>query len=84
MSNETNTDDSLPDEEVGEPRPENGHEPRGDDEPTIDDLGSDVEVNAEVADEVDEDDLLGGLQIDSTAEIEVPDRLVDQIGKSVV
>jgi Lon-like ATP-dependent protease len=79
MSNETNTDDSLPDEEVGEPRPENGHEPRGDDEPTIDDLGSDVEVNAEVADEVDEDDLLGGLQIDSTAEIEVPDRLVDQV-----
>jgi Lon-like ATP-dependent protease len=79
MSNETNTDDSLPDEEVGEPRPENGHEPRDDDEPTIDDLGSDVEVNAEVADEVDEDDLLGGLQIDSTAEIEVPDRLVDQV-----
>ena len=79
MSNETNTDDSLPDEEVGERRPENGHEPRGDDEPTIDDLGSDVEVNAEVADEVDEDDLLGGLQIDSTAEIEVPDRLVDQV-----
>jgi Lon-like ATP-dependent protease len=45
----------------------------------IDDLGSDVEVSADVADDVDEDDLLGGLQIDSTAEIEVPDRLVDQV-----
>jgi len=46
---------------------------------TIEDLGSDVEVEAEIADDVDENDLLGGLQIDSTAEIEVPDRLVDQV-----
>jgi Lon-like ATP-dependent protease len=49
------------------------------DERTIDDLGSDVEVTADVADDVDEDDLLGGLQIDTTQEIEVPDRLVDQV-----
>ncbi|MGM0592453.1 MAG: ATP-dependent protease LonB [Halobacteriota archaeon] len=49
------------------------------DGPTIDDLGSDVEVEAEIADEVDEDDLLGGLQIESSAEIKVPDRLVDQV-----
>jgi Lon-like ATP-dependent protease len=46
---------------------------------SIDDLGSDVEIEAEVDDEIDEDDLLGGLQIDSTADIEVPDRLVDQV-----
>ncbi len=49
------------------------------DEPTLDDLGSEVEVEAEVADEIDEDDLLGGLMVDSTADIEVPDRLVDQV-----
>jgi Lon-like ATP-dependent protease len=46
---------------------------------TIDDLGSDVQVTADVADDIDEDDLLGGLQVESTDEIEVPDRLVDQV-----
>ena len=45
----------------------------------IDRLGSDVEVDAEIDEEVAEDDLLGGLQIESTDEIEVPDRLVDQV-----
>ncbi|WP_338741680.1 ATP-dependent protease LonB [Haloplanus salilacus] len=49
-----------------------------DEERSIDDLGSDVEIDAEI-DEDAEDDLLGGLRIDSTAEIEVPDRLVDQV-----
>ncbi|MFW5948479.1 MAG: ATP-binding protein, partial [Halolamina sp.] len=63
---------------------EQQQQPRGEDEdeaPAIDDLGSDVEFEAEIADEeeIDEDDLLGGLRIDSTAEIEVPDRLVDQV-----
>jgi len=48
------------------------------DERTIDDLGSDVQIDAEI-DEESEDGLLGGLQIDSTAEIKVPDRLVDQV-----
>ncbi|MFB6092020.1 MAG: ATP-binding protein, partial [Haloquadratum sp.] len=56
-----------------------GNRSRGDVDGTIEDLGSDVEVDAEVADEVDEDDLLGGLKIDSTEEIDVPDRLVDQV-----
>ena len=51
----------------------------GDVDRTIDDLGSDVEVDAEVADDIGEDDLLGGLKIDSTEEIDVPDRLVDQV-----
>ena len=45
----------------------------------IDRLGSDVEVDAEIDEDVAEDDLLGGLQIESTDEIEVPDRLVDQV-----
>ena len=54
----------------------------GDDEELLDgsDLGSDVEVDAEVEiDEDDEDSLLGGLQVDSSEEIRVPDRLVDQV-----
>ena len=44
------------------------------------DLGSDVEVASEdaVVEDADED-LLGGLEIDSTSDIEVPDRLVDQV-----
>ncbi|ERG96473.1 ATP-dependent protease LonB [Haloquadratum walsbyi] len=46
---------------------------------SIEELGSDVEVDAEVKDDVGEEDLLGGLKIDSTAEIDVPDRLVDQV-----
>src|SRR6056297_3118375 len=55
-----------------------------DDEPetveTLDDLGSEVSVDAELEiDEDEEDNLLGGLQIGSTADIEVPDRLVDQV-----
>ncbi|MFT4904958.1 MAG: Lon-like ATP-dependent protease [Natronomonas sp.] len=53
-----------------------------DDEELLDgsDLGSEVEVDAEVEiDEDEEDNLLGGLQIGSSEEIEVPDRLVDQV-----
>jgi Lon-like ATP-dependent protease len=48
------------------------------DDRSIEDLGSDVQIDAEI-DEDAEDGLLGGLQIDSTAEIRVPDRLVDQV-----
>ncbi len=44
------------------------------------DLGSEVHVDSEVEiDEDEEDGLLGGLQIDSSADIKVPDRLVDQV-----
>jgi Lon-like ATP-dependent protease len=78
--------DDVPDESPHSPSerddetfPESGPDQGADDKRTIDDLGSDVEVTADVADDVDEDDLLGGLQIDSTNEIEVPDRLVDQV-----
>ncbi|MFP9192000.1 ATP-dependent protease LonB [Natronosalvus vescus] len=58
-------------------------EPADDDDDieTIEDLGSAVEVDpgVEIDEEIAEDDLLGGLKIDSTADIEVPDRLVDQV-----
>ncbi|RQH03229.1 ATP-dependent protease LonB [Natrarchaeobius oligotrophus] len=48
---------------------------------TVEDLGSAVEVDpgVEVDEEIAEDDLLGGLKIESTSDIEVPDRLVDQV-----
>ncbi len=46
-------------------------------EQEVDSLGS--EVDAQVADEIAEDDLLGGLEIESTEEVEIPDRLVDQV-----
>ncbi len=44
-------------------------------------FGSEVETEngAVVAESVDDDDLLGGLQIDSTKDISVPDRLIDQV-----
>jgi Lon-like ATP-dependent protease len=59
--------------------PEPGDDPDdGADNGSIEDLGSDVQIDAEI-DEDAEDDLLGGLQIESTAEIQVPDRLVDQV-----
>ncbi|WP_335999947.1 ATP-dependent protease LonB [Halorientalis halophila] len=48
-------------------------------EGTIDDLGSEVEIDAPVDEEGAEDDILGGLEIGSTQDIEVPDRLVDQV-----
>jgi len=51
----------------------------GDEEITIDELGSDVDVDAPIADDPDEDDLLGGLLIDSTEDVSIPERLVDQV-----
>ncbi|AXR79126.1 ATP-dependent protease LonB [Natrarchaeobaculum sulfurireducens] len=57
-------------------------EPAEDDEiETVEDLGSAVEVDpgVEVDEENAEQDLLGGLKVESTADIEVPDRLVDQV-----
>ncbi len=52
-----------------------------DDIETVEDLGSEVEVDpgVEIDEENAEDDLLGGLLIDTTEDIEVPDRLVDQV-----
>ncbi|TKX77462.1 ATP-dependent protease LonB, partial [Halorubrum sp. SD626R] len=68
---------------VGAGREESNGATTDDAEPTeggIDELGSTVEVEgAEIDDDPDEDDLLGGLKIDTTAELEIPDRLVDQV-----
>ena len=50
-----------------------------DEPPSIDELGSEVEVDAPIADDIDDDDLLGGLLIDSTEDVSIPDRLVDQV-----
>ena len=74
MSNDTDTDDAFPTEHD----PASGSEP-GDNErvPLGEELGSDVE--AEAIDEDAEDGLLGGLTIETTADIEIPDRLVDQV-----
>ena len=43
------------------------------------DLGSDVDATMPVDESIAEDDLLGGLQVETTDDIEVPDRLVDQV-----
>ncbi len=75
--------ESEPDE--SEQRPSDGFDegPDGgdDDIETVEDLGSEVDVDpgVEIDEENAEDDLLGGLKIDSTSDIEVPDRLVDQV-----
>ncbi|MFW5918229.1 MAG: ATP-binding protein, partial [Haloferacaceae archaeon] len=67
-----------------DPGPADREDSTGDEESTtdgdIEDLGSEVQVDEDLeVDEDAEDGLLGGLQIDSTADIEVPDRLVDQV-----
>ncbi|PSQ48533.1 ATP-dependent protease LonB [Halobacteriales archaeon SW_7_65_23] len=59
-----------------------GEEDQVEEEPTssIDEaLGSDVDEDMEVDEEIADEDLLGGLKVDASAEIEVPDRLVDQV-----
>ncbi|WP_255193861.1 ATP-dependent protease LonB [Natronobeatus ordinarius] len=60
---------------------ESGVDEEEDDIETVEDLGSEVEVDpgVEIDEEAAEDDLVGGLKIDSTEDIEVPDRLVDQV-----
>ena len=75
MSKDTDIDDDAPDDGVdGSGTPSGGTQP---DDPADDGLGSDVETGA--ARRENEESLLGGLRIDSTADIEVPDRLVDQV-----
>nr|WP_304448211.1 ATP-dependent protease LonB [Halomarina sp. PSRA2] len=71
MSNNNADEVSQSEEEVGEMPAAPGDQSESD-------LGRDVADDMEV-DESATDDLLGGLQIESTADIEVPDRLVDQV-----
>ncbi|MFT4884333.1 MAG: Lon-like ATP-dependent protease, partial [Natronomonas sp.] len=71
-----------PPEEPIAPAQEGANEQLDEDEELLDgsDLGSDVEVEGDIEiDEDEEDSLLGGLQIDSSEDIAVPDRLVDQV-----
>jgi len=42
-------------------------------------LGSDVDEQMEVDEEIAEEDPLGGLKVDNSSEISVPERLVDQV-----
>jgi len=42
-------------------------------------LGSDVDEDMPIDEELAEEDLLGGLMVDSSDDIDVPDRLVDQV-----
>ncbi|MCU4750845.1 ATP-dependent protease LonB [Halobacteria archaeon AArc-curdl1] len=72
---------TLDDDVLTENAPVEDQEPTDDDIETVEDLGSSVEVDpgVEIDEEIEDEDLLGGLKIDSTADIEVPDRLVDQV-----
>jgi Lon-like ATP-dependent protease len=95
MSKDIDTDDvpdeGDPDGVPGEEDPmevpdgrDNSNSPDGPmtpvDEVDEDDLGSDVTVEAGAEVDPDEEDgLLGGLQIETSKDIEVPDRLVDQV-----
>jgi len=86
MSNDPTNDpprDDLADE-VTQPREvpaDDGDSVEEETGPYEEDLGSEVDVEGDVSinEDVEDDDLLGGLEIDSTADIEVPDRLVDQV-----
>ncbi|MFB6078550.1 MAG: ATP-dependent protease LonB [Halarchaeum sp.] len=83
MSNDRTTDPPL-EEDSDEPPFEEDNETDPPDpgaDGDLDDLGSavDVEGDVEIDEDAPEDDLLGGLHIDSTADIRVPDRLVDQV-----
>ncbi|MFW5922608.1 MAG: ATP-dependent protease LonB [Halodesulfurarchaeum sp.] len=74
-------DDPEPIRKPPEKAPADDREQAAERIPLEEDLGSEVDVEGDLTidEENAEDDLLGGLKIDSTADIEVPDRLVDQV-----
>ena len=68
-------DERGPPDESGRDEPREEHP-----EDLLDEaLGRDVDDDMEIDEAIAEDDLLGGLMVDTSAEIEVPDRLVDQV-----
>ena len=73
----TDTDISVPDapDETDAPTGESPEE----ENPLEDALGSDVDEDMEIDETIEDEDLLGGLKVDTSADIEVPDRLVDQV-----
>ncbi|WP_029601820.1 ATP-dependent protease LonB [Halococcus hamelinensis] len=73
MSNEMDADDAFPTQSEAESE----SDPEAEDAPFEEDLGSDIAEAAII--EENEDGLLGGLDIESTDDIEIPDRLVDQV-----
>ncbi len=78
---EVDQDDHLVDADISapdSPRDESG-ESSEETNPLDEALGSDVDEDMEIDEEIAEDDLLGGLKVDSSEGIEVPDRLVDQV-----
>jgi Lon-like ATP-dependent protease len=82
MSNNRDPEDAPdPSRDVDGDVVEKAEAPSDDDEGENPDLGSDVtlEAGVEVDEDEAEDDLLGGLKIGSSGDIEVPDRLVDQV-----
>lgn len=82
MSNERDTEDRPVDgvSESSEPGPDPDET---DDESSQDDsdrgFGSEVDVEFEADIAADEDDLLGGLKVNTTEDIKVPEQLVDQV-----
>ncbi len=74
-------DDEAPEVHDGDPPVEDDQPADDEVAPLEEDLGSEVDVEGDVSinDEDAEEDLLGGLEIESTDDIEVPDRLVDQV-----
>jgi len=69
-------------EEQEEPEPTEDGTDDGSSQEGFDDsveTGVGVETNGDLDVETDEDDLLGGLEVESTDDIEVPNRLVDQV-----
>ena len=84
MSKDPTTDpprDDIADEVLDPREPPEDDEPDQDPMPMDDDLGSEVDVEGDVSinEDIEDDDLLGGLEIESTEDIEVPERLVDQV-----
>ena len=76
------TEESEGPEEPEEPEPTEDGTDNGSSQEGFDDsveTGVGVETNGDLDVETDEDDLLGGLEVESTDDIEVPDRLVDQV-----
>jgi len=78
------------DDDAGEQAPPEGADPtaegregleQSDEEaaPEAGELGSTVEADAEIDEDAAEDDLLGGLRIDGTEDIHVPEKLVDRV-----
>ncbi len=82
MSDDVNPDDTPGPSGNGRDNSNSPTGPPADPEDVTDgsDLGSDVDVEPGADyDPEEEDNLLGGLEIDTTEDIEVPDRLVDQV-----